>query len=93
MRAVLTVSKWDPWPLEHLAFILQTLGVDSPTCKERNEVSSKLGAQVVLRGILGYSINLDAIPDMDPDSVPETVIEAESVRAVDGVEIEVYDSH
>lgn len=56
-------------------------------------MSSKLGAQVILRGILGLSIDLDAIPDFDLSSVPETVVEAESVGAVEGVEIELCDSH
>lgn len=69
------------------------IGVDSPACKEANEVSSKLGAQVILCGILGLTIDLNAIPDYDPGSVPETIIEAESVRALDGVEVEVYDSN
>lgn len=66
-------------------------GIDSPACRESNEVSSKLGAQVILRGVLGLTIDLDAIPDIDPDSIPETVVEAESVQEIDGVEVEVYD--
>ncbi|KAF8580679.1 P-loop containing nucleoside triphosphate hydrolase protein [Ramaria rubella] len=66
--------------------------IDSPACKEGNEVSSKLGAQVVLRGILGMATNLDAIPDVDPESVPGTIVEAESVRTIDGVEVEAFDS-
>jgi DEAD/DEAH box helicase domain-containing protein len=68
-----------------------SIGVDSPACREGNEVSSKLGAQIIFRGLLGLTIDLDAMPDIDPGSAPETVIEAESVQAIDGVEVEVYD--
>ncbi|KAF8475426.1 P-loop containing nucleoside triphosphate hydrolase protein [Gautieria morchelliformis] len=66
--------------------------VDSPACRERNDVSSKIGAQVILRGVLGLAIDLGAIPDVDPDLVPETVVEAETVWAVNGVRVEVYGS-
>lgn len=52
-------------------------------------MSSKLGAQIILRGVLGLTIDLDPIPDIDPNSVPETVVEAESVRAIDGIQVEV----
>lgn len=55
-------------------------------------MSSKLGAQVILRGVLGLKLDLDAIPDIDLDSIPETVIDAETVRAIDGVELEEYNS-
>jgi DEAD/DEAH box helicase domain-containing protein len=68
------------------------LGVDSPACKDGNDVSSKTGAQVILRGVLGLAIDLRAIPDVDPDSIPETVVEAEAVWGAEGVRVEVYES-
>jgi len=55
-------------------------------------VSSKLGAQVILCGVLGLKTDLEALPNIDPESVPETVVDAESVRAIDGVQLEMYDS-
>lgn len=68
-------------------------GVDSPACKEHNEVSSKLGAQVILRGILGLSLGLSDFPDVDDsEAVAETVIDAESVGAIEGIEVEVHDT-
>jgi DEAD/DEAH box helicase domain-containing protein len=59
--------------------------VDSPDCKENNQVSSKLGAQVILQGILGLEIDWGSFPDVDPDTIPETVIEADSVHIVEAV--------
>ena len=55
-------------------------------------MSSKLGAQVILCGVLGLKTDLEALPNIDPESVPETVVDAESVRAIDGVQLEMYDS-
>jgi DEAD/DEAH box helicase domain-containing protein len=55
-------------------------------------VSSKIGAQIVLRAVLGVHIDADAIPEQDDpsfDESAETVVEASSVKvAVDGVRVE-----
>ncbi len=67
-----------------------SLGIISSYCKENNDVASKLGAQVLLRGILGLPIDLDAIPEQDIDNYTITVVEAQTVRAVQGVEVELY---
>lgn len=54
---------------------------------------SKIGAQIIIRGILGLPINIDAIPDPEfPVETPQTIIEADNVRAVDGVEVEYWAS-
>jgi len=54
-------------------------------------VSSKLGAQIVLRGIMGLPIDIDAIPDPEVlAELPETIVEAGTVRALDGVQVEYY---
>ncbi|EGO21629.1 hypothetical protein SERLADRAFT_451651 [Serpula lacrymans var. lacrymans S7.9] len=63
--------------------------VHSPSCREGNEVSSKLGAQLILRTILNLEINEDSIPSqMDETDTPDTIIEADYVRPVDGVQVE-----
>ncbi|EJD53252.1 DEAD/H helicase [Auricularia subglabra TFB-10046 SS5] len=59
----------------------------SPGCKEQNEVASKLGAQLILRGLLGLPIELDSIPEQD-HAFPRTIVEASSVSAIDNVHVE-----
>ncbi|KIK06641.1 hypothetical protein K443DRAFT_129904 [Laccaria amethystina LaAM-08-1] len=65
--------------------------VRSIFCKEGNKVCSKLGAELILKQILGLDINQDGIPyRMDP--LPHnTIVEAFPVSVADGVNIE-YDS-
>lgn len=64
-------------------------GIHSTTCKQGNEVSNKLGCHLILRSILGMDIDPDSIPDQDEMfEVYNTIVEAEQVRAVDGVEVE-----
>jgi len=61
--------------------------VQSPSCKEGNKVSSKIGALIVLRGILGIAIDADSIvPQYDVGF--ETIVVASSVRAVEGIQVE-----
>ena len=50
---------------------------------------SKIGSQIVIRGILGLPINVEAIPIGESNGV-DSIVEAQPVRAVDGVEIEYY---
>jgi hypothetical protein len=65
----------------------RTAGILSPSCREHNEVRSKLGAQIILRAILGLEIDTDRIPRLDgPWST--TIVEASRVRQADGVQIE-----
>jgi hypothetical protein len=59
-------------------------GVQHPSYKESNTVCSKLGAQVILRGILGLQIDEDAIPVQDEFCAFDTVVEAPSVRVAEG---------
>lgn len=63
-------------------------GVQSSACKEANQVSSKLGAKVIVMGTLGHEINAEVIP-FQPQLYPlaETIVEAQSVRTVDNVEV------
>lgn len=53
---------------------------------------SKLGAQIIIRGILGLPIDIDALPDPEEDivNIPQTIVEAEPVQAVEGIEVEMY---
>ncbi|KAH9930993.1 P-loop containing nucleoside triphosphate hydrolase protein [Fomitopsis serialis] len=64
--------------------------IDSPTCKEGNLVSSKTGALVVLKAILGRPIDVDLIPEY-PEPIAatqDTIIPATAVRAAEGIEVE-----
>jgi DEAD/DEAH box helicase domain-containing protein len=63
-------------------------GVQSPLCKVGNQVSSKLGARLILRGILGLEIDVDGIPMQDGGFDWNTVVEATSVRTVGNVQVE-----
>jgi len=64
-------------------------GVDSPRCKEYNEVRSKLGAMIVLKDILNHPIDAEIIPHMLAVAEWSNTIEpAPSVRVVQGVEVE-----
>lgn len=68
-------------------------GVQSPSCKEGNEVCSKLGAYIILRTILALDIDADSIPEQ-VEEFPvnwETVVEASNVRAIIGIQIETVD--
>ncbi|KAL6309039.1 P-loop containing nucleoside triphosphate hydrolase protein [Sparassis latifolia] len=64
--------------------------IDSPSCKEGNLVSSKNGALIVLKAILGRPIDVDLIPDYSPElpNTFDTVVEAPDVRIAEGVEVE-----
>ncbi|TFY60627.1 hypothetical protein EVJ58_g5017 [Rhodofomes roseus] len=64
--------------------------IDSPTCKEGNLVSSKTGALVVLKAILGRPIDVDLIPEY-PEPIAatqDTIIPAVTVRAAEDIEVE-----
>lgn len=64
-------------------------GIHSAKCNEENKVASKLGALLVLRGLLNLDINPASIPEgVDQETGFDTIMEADYVRAVDGVEVE-----
>jgi DEAD/DEAH box helicase domain-containing protein len=63
--------------------------VESAGCKEGNLVSSKLGARLVLQGVLGVPIDADAVPDMGGEVLASaTVVEAQGVGVEEGVKVE-----
>lgn len=68
------------------------IGIRSALCKEGNIVSSKLGAQIIIRGILGLPIDEQAIPVnyMQISNQPDSIIKADPVRTIEGVRLEVY---
>jgi len=65
-----------------------SIGVQSSVCKEKNEVSSKIGALLIIKGVLGLPIDIDAIPAQQGRILPDTIIEAESVGVALGNVIE-----
>jgi DEAD/DEAH box helicase domain-containing protein len=67
----------------------------SERCKEANQVMSKAGAEVVLKSLLNWEIDVDALPwGPDDESFPagfETVIMAQEVRPAPGKEVRVVE--
>ncbi|KAJ7093176.1 P-loop containing nucleoside triphosphate hydrolase protein [Mycena epipterygia] len=67
--------------------------IHSSACREKNEVSSKLGALIVLRGILGIHIDPDSIPvQMDAQIGHDTIVEPQRVAVMAGVNVEQADT-
>ena len=64
------------------------VGTRMASCKESNAVASKLGAIVILRGVLGLSTSPDDIPDSGEVEVLETVVTASAVRTLGDVAVE-----
>jgi DEAD/DEAH box helicase domain-containing protein len=62
-------------------------GIQLASCKEGNEIASKLGAKIILRGVLGRPVSLDDLPDMEPLE-NETIVPAPPVRVIGDVEVE-----
>lgn len=63
--------------------------VASPSCKEANKVMSKLGATIILKGLLGRELdysheNIQA----EVYNGPDTIVDAPPVLAAQGIEIE-----
>ncbi|KAI9678297.1 MAG: hypothetical protein M1817_006242 [Caeruleum heppii] len=67
----------------------------SERCKEQNTVMSKAGSEVVLKCILNWPVDVDALPwGPEDERVPmgiETVIPAEEVRPARGKRVEVVE--
>lgn len=60
-------------------------------CKEKNMVTSKVGAAVVLNTLIGRQIDVDALPDGDDERAPigiETVIGATEIPGRNGRKVE-----
>ncbi|EJF65709.1 P-loop containing nucleoside triphosphate hydrolase protein [Dichomitus squalens LYAD-421 SS1] len=67
-----------------------TACVVSSSCKEGNVVSSKVGALIVLKALLGQPIDVDLLEEglEENQAIYDTVVEATSVRLAEGVEVE-----
>lgn len=75
----------------HLHFLILTPnpGVQSATCRESNQVSSKTGGGIIIRGILGLPIDPNTVPYQEQQiQVPDTIVEAQTVYARENVELE-----
>lgn len=68
-------------------------GIQSPLCKDGNQIFSKIGAQLILRSLIGLKIDPDSIP-AQIEGVPQfqTIVEADYVRPLDGTQVEVVDT-
>lgn len=65
-------------------------GIVSLSCKENNLVSSKPGALLLLKALLGKPIDMDLLVPSETKA-HETVVAAAPVRAADGVQKEKAD--
>lgn len=64
----------------------------SERCKEANQVMSKAGAEVVLKSLLNWEIDVDGLPMGPEENAPagvETVVFADEVRPARGKRVEV----
>jgi len=66
-------------------------GTTSSLCRRFNEVSSKKGALIVLKDILGTPLG-EAEPEEDTTYRPLTVTEARGVGVAEGVVVEKLDA-
>lgn len=62
--------------------------IRSPFCKEGNVVSSKAGADLVLRMLLGSDIDPIAVAVEEGSPQSDTIIPAQAVRALNGIQVE-----
>ena len=63
----------------------------SERCKDANQVISKAGAEVILRSLLNWPIDIDALPFGPEENAPvgiETVVLAAEIRPARGVAVE-----
>ena len=67
------------------------VGVVSPSCRENNLVSSKNGALIVLKAVLGLPIDEHLLTGTEHPEMHETVVEASPVRASEDVQVEKAD--
>ncbi len=71
--------------------LLARTGIVSTRCKENNLVASKRGALIVLKALLGKPIDVDLLEPAEKALPYDTVVPADTVRAVEGVEVEKAD--
>ncbi|KAJ7445770.1 P-loop containing nucleoside triphosphate hydrolase protein [Mycena galericulata] len=62
--------------------------IHSGACREKNEVTSKIGALLVLRGILGIDVDPDTIPIQTDVIGHDTIVEPLGVGTMGGVSVE-----
>ncbi|KAJ7771770.1 hypothetical protein B0H16DRAFT_1660723 [Mycena metata] len=68
--------------------------IHSAACREKNEVSSKLGALLVLRGILDIPVDPATIPTQtDAQIGHDTIVEPPGVGVITGVSVERADNN
>lgn len=61
-----------------------------PRCKENNAVSSKIGALLILQGLLNLEVNDNSVPTQtNEEGGFDTIVKAGFVRPIDGVQVEV----
>lgn len=66
----------------------------SERCKEANQVMSKAGAEVILKSLLNWEIDVEALPMGPEENTPagvETVVFADEVRPAQGKRVEVIE--
>ncbi|KAJ7470339.1 hypothetical protein FB451DRAFT_1135554 [Mycena latifolia] len=65
----------------------------SPKCRERNEISSKMGALLILQGILDIQVDPDSVPVQTEAQIGhDTIVEPPGVGVMTGVSVERADT-
>ena len=66
----------------------------SEACKEKNQVMSKAGSEVILKSLLNWEIDIDALPMGEEEKTPagvETVILAPTIRPAAGQKVDIVE--
>lgn len=65
-------------------------GILSPLCAENNKVFNKTGALIILKSLLSVPLDADLLTEANASIIEaqDSIVEAETVRAAKGVEIE-----
>jgi len=79
-------------PISKYVFLTNGKGTQSPLCRDANQISSKIGGQLILRSLIGLEIDPDSIPVQNEGiSRFQTIVEANYVRPLDGTQVEIVD--
>jgi DEAD/DEAH box helicase domain-containing protein len=63
-------------------------GIRATRCTEGNDLCAKVGALLILKSLLDIDTDPDTVPNLGVSNLPNTIIEAESVRRANDVQVE-----
>ena len=88
-----TIPHAVPLSIGSLTSIFSSSGILDPFCREHNTVLSKLGAKVILQGLLGLPVLQEDVPlpehlPGDPVAHHQTIVEADAIPIQGNVQVE-----